>query len=224
MLIPAPVQIIGFADPIKQFVGHVFGFSDEVLSGPSELRDQLQEFSEARAWASYQRQREIVLRLQTWGELLGRDLLPALPAFWEWAAAFSHECVDETISPRRALQTFGTEFGRAALGADVWVDLAIGRAHRFTREHGRSTFTLIADCRFDNEVIRVQAERTPEGAIAGRVFEVFNVEDIAPIPTVHESERAGTVPCDWRVFNQPSKGRESLRQELRTALSNSGAI
>jgi len=47
------------------------------------------------------------------------------------------------LTPRRALQTLGTEYGRT-LYEDVWVDLTLAQACD-------AEVTVITDCRFDNE-------------------------------------------------------------------------
>jgi len=64
----------------------------------------------------------------------------------------------EFISPRIALQTLGTEWGRR-LFPPIWVDAAFARIRRETEEYGRSTFNpgveldyIITDCRFKNEI------------------------------------------------------------------------
>lgn len=94
-------QKIAFSDPMKRFCKEVFGWSDEQLWGPSELRN-LPDNS----------------RRMTNGQ---------------------------GLTPRRALQLLGTEFGRACY-EDVWVDYAIRRA----RDIGGPV--VITDVRFQNEL------------------------------------------------------------------------
>jgi hypothetical protein len=57
------------------------------------------------------------------------------------------------LTPRYALQTLGTEWGRNCY-PDVWVDLALRRVEQ-TLASGRSA--IITDCRFLNEAARVSA-------------------------------------------------------------------
>lgn len=54
------------------------------------------------------------------------------------------------LSPREALQTLGTEWGRACY-PNVWVDLGIRRAQKWPADH-----VFITDCRFANEVDAVR--------------------------------------------------------------------
>jgi hypothetical protein len=53
------------------------------------------------------------------------------------------------VSPRRALQTLGTEWGRQMIADDLWVRLALRRLDEL-RESG-SPGAVVTDVRFDNE-------------------------------------------------------------------------
>lgn len=52
-------------------------------------------------------------------------------------------------SPRYAMQTLGTEWGRNLLGGEIWVRALINRAHLYEN-------VVISDVRFPNEVAAVQ--------------------------------------------------------------------
>lgn len=208
-----PVQVIGFADPIKEFCGHVFGFSHEALYGPSEAREVPITFEENARLAAYARAKRITIQLEMWGRALARDLTPALIPFWDWMSSISREgSYHDQITPRRVLQTFGTEFGRTHLGERFWIDLALSRHDRFEKLHPvKVGLTLISDMRFDNEHEAVKAHRC-----GNLVLEIRNAEArTVRTAGTHASEQGCTIPADFTIFNYPSRGLESLRQDLR---------
>lgn len=212
LLWPRKTQAIGFADPIKQFCGFLFELSEPALWGPSAERERVIEFTEARADRVYSRAKaRTILQFEVWGRSLGRDLLPALPAFWRWLDAVTTHSRREGLTARHVLQTFGTDFGREHFGADVWADLAIAQARKHAEFRG--AVTLITDCRFDNEVRAVRAA-------GGLVIQIVNTE--APQQSdAHASEQGGTEAPDYCIENTPSAGIEALRTALITCLSQS---
>lgn len=56
-------------------------------------------------------------------------------------------------TPREALQTLGTEWGRETIGGDIWVNAIRERIIRI----GRGRPIVIDDCRFNNEATMVHA-------------------------------------------------------------------
>lgn len=63
-------------------------------------------------------------------------------------------------SPRRLLQTLGTEWGRAVVGEDIWATICLRRAAANLRAGFR--LVVVPDVRFDNEA---RAIREAGGAI-----------------------------------------------------------
>lgn len=53
-------------------------------------------------------------------------------------------------TPRYAMQTLGTEWGRKLISEDIWVDAAMRRV-------GHGVPTVFTDCRFENEAEAVRA-------------------------------------------------------------------
>ncbi len=209
-----PVQVIGFADPIKEFCGPVYGFSDAASYGPSAEREKPIPFDEAARFAAYTRAKRITIQLEIWGRTLARDLSYALPAFWDWQSQVSTagRLSGDQITPRFVFQTFGTEFGRNVLGESFWIDLALAKADRFATLHPvKVGKTVISDCRFDNETIAVKKHR--QGNL---VLEIVNAEARGVVAFGnHASEQPCTVPPDFKIFNYPSRGLDPLRQEIR---------
>lgn len=60
-----------------------------------------------------------------------------------------------SVSPRRILQTLGTDWGRQLIAPDIWTNLAKGRIARLVS----SGFgVLVTDVRFENEADIIRAE------------------------------------------------------------------
>jgi hypothetical protein len=57
-------------------------------------------------------------------------------------------------SPRHAMQTLGTEWGRNSIGADFWVEICERRAELAL---GRGERVVIDDVRFDNEAAMIRS-------------------------------------------------------------------
>jgi hypothetical protein len=57
-------------------------------------------------------------------------------------------------TPRRAMQTLGTEWGRDLFGQDFWVGIAMHKVRAVLDQGGRA---VIDDCRFPNEVAAIKA-------------------------------------------------------------------
>jgi hypothetical protein len=58
-------------------------------------------------------------------------------------------------TPRHAMQTLGTEWGRDLIGQELWVNVAMGAAWRVLDQGGKA---VIDDCRFLNEAAAVRTE------------------------------------------------------------------
>lgn len=106
------------ADPIKRFCQLVFGFSEHQLYGPSEARNAVDERYDTPAewYAAYDQFRA---HHDVWLVNIGVDSFPAV-SLWRWFESLSHE----PISPRRALQTLGVEWGRTQ-DVMLWTRVAI---------------------------------------------------------------------------------------------------
>lgn len=84
------------------------------------------------------------------------------------------------VSPRRLLQTLGTEWARDTVGEDVWIK------HLFRRidDFGAAAGFVITDVRFENEAQAMKAR-------GGRIIEVVRptpLHDVAEAARRHSSE------------------------------------
>jgi hypothetical protein len=202
---------IALADPIKRFGKHVFGFTDKQLWGPSEFRNAFDaRFHTCEILSSGVRltptTRMSDLRkvcdpgwstsaanLLDYGPGWVKDLVPEanqaevfdLLLFWFESLGNKYP----ELSPRIALQHLGTEWGRRAVGDDVWVDYMVRIAReamdgQYVYDHKNGLLrdqssshigVVVSDIRFKNEidairarggkVIRVHRPDTDTGAV-----------------------------------------------------------
>ncbi len=159
---------LALADPMKRFARDVFGFTAESLWGPSEMREPVQKVDLLTRAAVVAYLHEFIV-----GEChYAGDLDDANEAFNHWYGDQVRESVNKGgLSPRTVLRTFGTEFGREVLGADVWVNVGLraarkllGGGHTYRPEFGLNPskagpepFVCITDGRFANEITEVRS-------------------------------------------------------------------
>lgn len=79
-------------------------------------------------------------------------------------------------TPRHAMQTLGTEWGRNCMGEDFWINLWRRRVEQVFAEAGR---VVVDDCRFPNEAAAIRK-------LGGDIYKLVGR---GGIPGHHESER-----------------------------------
>lgn len=100
-------------------------------------------------------------------------------------------------SPRYAMQTLGTEWGRNCMGENIWVEIAIERCL------GRKN-SVITDCRFPNEAEAIHRA----GGVLIRITRDTHYTD------THSSEAlVDSLPFDYEVLNTGTI--ENLGDEVR---------
>lgn len=184
---------ISLADPIKRFGREVFGFTDTQLWGPSENRNAVDTrydyFCDVRPGGSrftpdtslsavaaycdrgwYGAAKALQACAAEWLE----DVLPGadVQSLYDWFSAIGNNHV--RLSPRVMLQHLGTEWGRDAAGADIWVNYMIRVAQEilkgqsYDRRVGLLADTpgcsrcipagvVVSDVRFHNELQAIRA-------------------------------------------------------------------
>jgi hypothetical protein len=170
---------IAQADPLKRFVRDVFGFTDEQLWGASALRNQADAaFARTGPW----RDALLEVSLKQFDEHATQWLEDVLPhdnttarrraaaelRLWHWELCA--EVADgRALTPRLALQTLGTEWGRH-LQSDIWTSYALRTANLLrdgmrgysprqgllVRDIGPPPLVVITDGRFKNEISAVR--------------------------------------------------------------------
>lgn len=225
-------QCIAQADPMKRLMALVYEFSEETLWGPSEMRNAVDpRYKTADDFG------RAVNRLMGVGRPWVREVLPSLSKselddaydkLVDWCIGLGGYHVDsgKDFTCRYALQTLGTEWGRA-FSKNMWVDYAdrtasalLGGGFAYDRTKGLVRFdrkppgfVIITDGRFPNEVAAVKAHsglaieiQAPSGGIdpATQAAGVKN----------HASETSlGDVPRHWWdivIVNDKSQGLDAL--------------
>jgi predicted kinase len=98
-------------------------------------------------------------------------------------------------TPRHAMQTLGTEWGREHIGPDFWVKL-------WQREAAQHAFVVVEDCRFPNEAEAIRAA-------GGVIVRVVNTWKEKSSGAAHSSEHQ-EIESDYNVFNERKGGFEHL--------------
>lgn len=140
---------VSLADPIKRAARDIFAFSEEQLWGPSAMRNASDE--------RYPRYHTMV-DVDGFGyrcACCGRCLVDGAPP--------REQCL---LTPRYALQQFGTEYGRHCY-APIWIEYTLRVAKKLSEEDGWSytpaggpkhewvpgrSHVVVPDVRFKNEV------------------------------------------------------------------------
>lgn len=161
-------QRTAFADPLKEMVKIAFDFTDDQLWGPSSRRnasDERYPFSGVCPSCGRRCNPNPGVR-ETAND----------PAWWCQACDRHYP---SHVSPRLALQTLGTEWGRR-LDVDIWPKAALARIAK--SDHDR---WVITDLRFPNEAVVMAHMGVGEGAIG--MFRVIRLLRGAPLSS-HASE------------------------------------
>jgi len=222
---------LSLADPMKRFAQKIFLFSNDQLWGPSESRNAIHEPSLQNSTAFWQESYDRFLnhrhdfldemnldgpkrnKLTDWFYLVRRLAVPK---------TFINEVVG--LSPRVALQTLGTEFGRA-VDKNLWIRFALRAAadlleggYGYYRERGIFDFegilppsmVIISDGRFRNELLEVKR-------VGGMTVKIQNVEvesrpEVGVKGHASEQEQKG-IPETWFDFvirNDKTRGLGQL--------------
>lgn len=162
---------IGFADALKRMVRDLFKFNDEQMWGSQAVKEAVDR--------RYPREHTF-------------DDTGKCACCGVSLAAHQRDHYNCYLTPRYAMQIFGTEAGRHCYPA-LWIDKAIEVAHcieqgfGYRREFGawagavgRERIAVFIDCRFKNEVAAIQRA-------GGRVYRLIRPNMEAP-PFNHPSE------------------------------------
>lgn len=217
-LIPGQVRRVALADPLKEFARAVFLFDHRQLWGPSESRNAPDfRASDLEFWQeSRQRLWNVGAEfVREWAASVGKP--PPGDEVIAWFESLNTIASREyEFTPRRVLQTLGTDLGRRVFGPDVWAKLALARIARHA-----SPVNVITDGRFANEVDVFEAT-------GAKIVRVIDTES-EPIPIVqHESERGLLSVSPGRfhalIKNRKSQGLEPLERQVHDMLEGFGWI
>lgn len=107
-------------------------------------------------------------------------------------------------TPRFAMQTLGTEWGRNLIGPDFWLDTAMKRA--------ATGKTVITDVRFPNEV---ESVLNNGGTVIRIVADGKTVFDETAVGTDHASETLmDELPEDYTILNRMAEPGEDIDEVI----------
>jgi hypothetical protein len=168
---PRAVRVFRFADPIKEFAEKVFEYPKSVLWGESQFRNTPCAISHGQALNNFNMHAPAFSEQIVSNYICTPDtgVYTALEVWFNtlWAC-----CPQPTA--RIALQTLGTDFGRA-VHPDIWAELTMAEIER-----GGAGIAVISDCRFINEFKAVRK-------IDGELWHLLR--DTTTGMNVHASER-----------------------------------
>ena len=143
----------------------------------------------------------------------------------EWFHDFKNASFSSTITPRLALQSLGTEFGRA-YDKEIWTKIAINNCisllsggASYTPQKGLRNFSgasdlvVISDGRFRNEILAVKS-------VGGLVVRVECPQAVANSNHASEQEQKN-IPnyfFDFTIKNDKTKGFQALREDVEAML------
>lgn len=200
-------EVLAFAEPIKEFGSQVMGFTHKQLFGPSELRNAPDErftkdfrfelvndlFLSGSDWRNKRR--------RAFAQWTNTYLPKREGVVQKWFKGLMND--PEPITPRRVLQTLGTEVGRR-INQNVWANIGLRRASE--KLANGADMVVITDGRFRNEIQLAKAT-------GARVVKVIGLP-MKQLAATHQSEtELAAIPDFWYdalVYNNKSHGLESL--------------
>ncbi len=209
---------IALADPMKRFIHHNFKLTIDQLWGESKekpISKQQLKFIAKDQWMA-------VSWVKRLNECLPKQYVPHNPstegAMRSWWDSIKDE---KKLSPRKVLQTFGTQLGRQVFGEDIWIRAALEtasqvlRAQDYSRElglirGGPRNAVVIDDVRFRNEALALKMR-------GAKVFKVHRsgLKANSALDTKHASEaEQDSIPSFWLdgLFENPEGSKEVFEE------------
>lgn len=222
---------LSFADPFKEFCRTVFDWDRTQLWGPSQYRNDVDgRYRESRktvgttgsshheydaAWGAAHHQlvlsgKEFIRDILThgyphYGELTKTEKETLQEACYTeliaWFRALSSTHAS-TLSPRVALQSLGSEWGRKAIDENVWVNYLLSRAREaIVSKDYRGV--VVSDIRFENELLAVKDA-------GGKLLHIVRPES-APLAAGIENHASERQELDHSMFNFNIKNDGSVK-------------
>lgn len=232
-------QSLALADPIKRLAKFIFDFEDRQLWGPSSTRGEAPDrFNHQKSWCQYQESWQMAYGKVLLAEalLLGPEVSKFFPESFAfaslellkaWVCELQESLVEQNkvLTPRIALQSLGTEFGRA-LAPTMWIDVAKGNINKllqgstaYSQQSGvvqsdkSCDWVVISDGRFENEIQAIKS-------MGGVVVEIVNPHATAMTTGIQghaseeEQKNLSKDLFDFRIMNDKTKGLEALSLEV----------
>lgn len=205
---------IAWADTVKRMASDIFMFTEEQLWGPSDNRNEVDHrFSSAEVWEKSR------ARMGTCGkrwisELTGapegcQRVFEIFLTLVDWFDGLQASYPE--LSPRIALQTLGTEWGRAHIYPNVWVDYTMNVTRQLLSYDPYSVYlrtqglhevdkdpniqgVVISDIRFENELNAIPAA-------GGYLIKLVRPETAKSDAIFHHSSESDQDGFDPSLFN-----------------------
>lgn len=233
--------VLAQADIMKRFARDAFGFTEAQLWGPSDNRNAIDtRFLDAGHCS------DVGYRLEAWdvgdewlqeiqdGSFDADDARVSL-SHWGYDILDRDTLIkDGGLTPRKCLQTLGTEFGRR-LSKEVWTTYArkvaiklLGGNCTYTAQEGlkesddNHNFVIVSDGRFRNEIVGVKALGGVALKIISPVADNSAVEKAGVANHRSESEQR-SIPdyfFDAIIMNDKANGLAVLKQIVNRTVHN----
>lgn len=153
-----------------------------------------------------------------------KEMIGALPFVNNYELAHDRQYKTQVIpeigtTPRRIMQTLGTEWGREIIHPDIWTIAAstwmeaIRDAEELVDTGNERPLFIIDDGRFDNEM---------QWAVNNDLYTILLAEDLDQVPAEHKSENIPTPEmlrlADLWLVNDRRLGAEAYEERIRRAL------
>ena len=229
---------IAFADPLKRFLGRVFGFTEAQLWGPPEARmvndPRFDNASITSNTLIHEIDEKFLVSAPDWLNEIFWDYSPQTRALASislesWFSSTIIKLMDEGLNVRYALQTLGT-WGRK-VDPDIWAKYGVettsyllGGPNDYDRTKGLvfaakpAPLVVITDCRYKNELAKVRAN----GGVAIRILRpsTDRIQDIGGISGHQSESELAEIPLDDFDAIITNDGTvEDLQREVDAALS-----
>lgn len=226
-------QPTAFADPMKRFAMKAFGFTEDQLWGPSSSRNTLDtRFASASECNAALDQVE---GLAGWNFANELGALSHLGELKRWAFNLLKEAQEgeaKGLTPRKTLQTLGTEWGRH-VDSDMWVKYALKTAREILHQGAQYSrtlgiwsygsapdFVVISDGRFRNEILTLREL----GASVWKIRSSTNTTTATAGVANHKSEtEQRTIPDFYYtqiLDNDKTAGLQALERTVDLAMSS----
>ncbi len=199
-------RVLAFADPLKRAVQEIFGMTDEDLWGPSEKRSNLYfdypttDYCFNCGGQCAGPERELSLDELNDDERVEEARTAARTRADYWKCNDCGGIYPGFVTPREALKTLGTEWGRA-FSSHIWITRTL------TKMPPKATF-VITDCRFHNEREQVQAR----GGVTVLLLRRLE-ESTAPHASEREvRESRANFPYDLIIDNRDCSPEETYKK------------